>query len=134
MGSVLQERARRTEIALAEERAHAMAALAASERRRAEAEPLAAAGSRAVAAAHDMSGPIAAIRANLGWLDEALRDGRVSAADEELPAVVREARAAVEALVRALGDLRRASDVAKRTRAPGERTAERPVASTGTGE
>ncbi|HET8542844.1 MAG TPA: hypothetical protein VFL83_23430 [Anaeromyxobacter sp.] len=108
-GCVLQERARGAERALAEERARAVEALAASERRRAEAEPLAAAGSRAAAAAHHMSGPIAAIRANLDWLDDALRGGRLVAEDPETRAAVGDGRAAVDALVRALGELRRAS-------------------------
>jgi signal transduction histidine kinase len=133
-GSVLQERGRRTEVALAEERARAMEALAASERRRAEAEPLAVAGSRAAAAAHDMSGPIAAIRANLDWLDEALRDGRVRAADADVPAVLGDARQAVAALVRALSDLRRASDAGRRTTPVGGRPSERPIAAGGTRE
>ncbi len=133
-GSVLQERARRTEVALAAERARAKEALAASERRRAEAEPLAVAGSRAAAAAHDMAGPIAAICANLAWLEEALKDGRVSAADPEVPEVVGDARTAVEALVRALSDLRRASETAKRARAAGERTVTRAQGGSVSGE
>lgn len=115
-GSALQARARRAEVALAAERARAMEALAASERRREEAEPLVAAGSRASAAAHDMAGPIAALRANLDWLDAALSEGRLRPGDPELPAAVGDARAAVEALVRALGDLRRAG---RRTPMPG---------------
>jgi signal transduction histidine kinase len=113
-GSWVQDRSRRQELSLARERARAVEALAASERRRLETEPLAAAGSRAVRAAHDMSGPIAAIRSNLDWLDEALRSGRLSAADDEVSSAVEDGRAAVEALVRALQELRRAPDGAPR--------------------
>ncbi len=76
-----------------------------------DAEPAAAADARALAAAaHDLSGPVATIRANLEWLQEALQDGRLRPSDPEASGVVEDARAAAEALVRALARLRRASD------------------------
>ncbi len=125
LGSVLEARARRAEVALVEERARAIRALAASELRRAEAEPLAVAGARAAAAAHDMSGPLAAIRAGLEWLEEALRGGRLSATDDEAGEVVADARASSEALLRALGELRRASEAARRASPAGGRASDR---------
>ncbi len=80
-----------------------------------EAEPSAVPEARALAvAAHDLSGPVATIRANLEWLQEALRDGRLRPADPEASAVVADARAAAESLVRALTTLRRASERSSR--------------------
>lgn len=133
-GCLLQERARRSELGLAEERARAMEALAASERRRAEAEPLAVAGSRAAAVAHDMSGSISALRVNLGWLDEALRDGRVAARDPETASVLHDARASAEALLRAVGDLRREALAARRAGAAAGGTGAPPPPSRASGE
>jgi len=109
-GSALHERARRTEVALAVERARAV-------------EALSAAGAKAAVAAHDMSGPLAAIKGNLSWLAEAVEGGRLHAEEAEAREALQDARAAAEALAVAVGRLREAGVGAKRTA-----TGEEPIA------
>lgn len=104
-GSALHERARRAEIALALERARAV-------------EALSVVGSEASVVAHDMSGPIAAIKGNLGWLAEAAEGGRLHAEEADVRDALRDARAAADALVAAVGKLRETAVDAKRAAPP----------------
>lgn len=95
LGPVLHARVRREEAATIDELARVAYALEVSERQRAEAEPLAAASTRA---AHDMSSPIATIACNLEWLRSAAREGRVHLDDAEALDVLEDARAAADRL------------------------------------
>lgn len=105
-GTVSVRRVRRAEIALAQERARALEALATSERHRAEAEALAAVGSRASRVAHDLSNPLAVVRANLEWLKAAADAGRLAADGAEAREVIRETGQAVERLASTVRELR----------------------------
>jgi signal transduction histidine kinase len=103
-------RVRRTEeLRLAQERALALDALARSEKRRAEAERLAVAGTTAARVAHDMSNPLASIRVNLDWLQEKVEEGRLEAEEDEVREVIRETRECVERLGANLADFRAAA-------------------------
>jgi signal transduction histidine kinase len=112
-GAAVLERVRRHEVRLAEERARVADALARSEQRRAEVEPLAAAGSSAARVAHDMSNPLASIRVNLDWLHEAVQERRLAAEDAEIAEVLRETRECVERLGANLRDFRAAARSAR---------------------
>jgi len=106
MGALSARRIRDAEVALAEERARALEALARSERRQAQVEKLAAAGSRAAGVAHDMSNPLASIRCNLDWLREAADEGRLEADRDEVRQVIVETRECLDRLGRNLADFR----------------------------
>jgi signal transduction histidine kinase len=106
LGAVSAERIRRAEIALAEERARALEALERSERRQAEVEGLAAAGSKAAGVAHDMSNPLASIRCNLDWLRETAEEGRLESDREEAVQVIRETRECLDRLGQNLQEFR----------------------------
>jgi signal transduction histidine kinase len=60
--------------------------------------------------AHDMSSPLATLKANLEWLRDALEHGRLDAPEEqaEARAVLRDAREATERLRADVGALREA--------------------------
>jgi signal transduction histidine kinase len=105
-GTVLHARVRRVEASLAEE-------LASSERLRALAEPLAAAGTKVGALAHDMSSPLATVKCNLEWLWEAVQDGRIRAAEDEVMEVLDDAREATDRLREGVGALRQAARQAR---------------------
>jgi len=115
LGATNLARVRREEIRLAQERTRAVDALARSERRRAEVEPLVAAGSRAARAAHDMSNPLASIRVNLDWLREAAEENRLQTEEAEVLEVIIETRECVNRLGANLADFRAAA----RAAAPG---------------
>jgi signal transduction histidine kinase len=112
LGATNLARVRRDELRIVEERARTAAALVRSERRRAEVEPLAVAGSRAARAAHDMSNPLASIRANLDWLRDAAEENRLQTEEAEVLEVIVEARACVELLGTNLADFRAAARAA----------------------
>jgi signal transduction histidine kinase len=109
LGASTLARVRTEELRLAEERALAVDALAQSEKRRAEAEWLAAAGRTAARVAHDMSNPLASIRVNLEWLQEKAEDGRLEAEADEVREVIRETREGVDRLGANLADFRAAA-------------------------
>jgi signal transduction histidine kinase len=109
LGATTLERVRREEIRVAEERARAVEALARSELRRAEVEPLAAAGRTAARVAHDMSNPLASIRVNLDWLSEVAAERRLEADEAEVLEVLRETRECVDRLGANLADFRAAA-------------------------
>ncbi len=104
-----QNRVRREEIDVVGHLARLAEALEASERRLAEEEPLAAAGTKARDVAHSMSSPLAAISCNLDWLRDAAQDGRVRLEDEEAAGVIDDARAAADRLRERIGALRQAA-------------------------
>jgi signal transduction histidine kinase len=113
LGAAMLARVRTDEIRLAEERALAVDALARSEKRRAEAERLAAAGSSAARVAHDMSNPLASLRVNLDWLQEKAEEGRLEAEADEVREVLRETRECVDRLAVNLADFRAAARSAR---------------------
>jgi len=114
LGAVSSRKIRRAEIALAEERARAIEALERSEKRQAEVEKLAAAGSRAAGVAHDMSNPLASMRCNLDWLHEVAEEGRLAADRAEVAQVIQETR---ESLARLGQNLQEFRSVARTARA-----------------
>lgn len=113
LGAANLARVRRDEGRRAAEQARAVDALAQSERRRARAEPLAAAGSRAARAAHDMSNPLASLRANLDWLSDAAQENRLHSQEAEVLEVIVEARECVSRLGARLSDFRAAARAAQ---------------------
>jgi len=113
LGAVSAEKIRRAEIALAEERARALEALERSERRQAEVEKLAAAGSKAAGVAHDMSNPLASMRCNLDWLRETAEEGRLETDREEATQVIRETRECLDRLGQNLQEFRTVARTAR---------------------
>jgi len=109
LGATMLARVRGEETRLAEERARVADALARSEQRRAEVEPLAEAGSTAVRVAHDMSNPLASIRVNLDWLLEVAEEQRLATEHVEVLEVIRETRECVDRLGANLRDFRAAA-------------------------
>jgi signal transduction histidine kinase len=107
LGSGLQVTTRREELELERGRVLAEEALARSELRRVVAERMAEAGSRAARAAHDMSSPLASLRANVDWLREELSRDDLSRANlPEVHEVLDELRTAVDRLAGEVQDLR----------------------------
>jgi C4-dicarboxylate-specific signal transduction histidine kinase len=113
LGAASSRKIRRAEIALAEERARALEALEKSERRQAEVEKLAAAGSRAAGVAHDMSNPLASMRCNLDWLRDAVDEGRLAADKDEIAQVIRETRECLDRLGQNLQEFRSVARTAR---------------------
>lgn len=109
LGATMLDRVRREEVRLAEERARVVDALARSEKRRAEVEPLAVAGSAAARVAHDMSNPLASLRVNLDWLHEVAEERRLEVEEAEVREVIRETRECVDRLGANLADFRAAA-------------------------
>lgn len=113
--TALHARVRRAEAATVDELARVADALEASERQRAEGDPIAVATTRVRAVAHDMSSPIATIACNLEWLRSAAREGRVHLDDAEALDVLDDARAAADRLRDRIGALREAAGRARAT-------------------
>jgi signal transduction histidine kinase len=108
--------------AAADARARALAELAESELRRQRVEALAETGSRAARLAHDMSSPLAAVRANLEFLEDALRAAPDDAALAEVREALAETRTCAERLSADVAALRAAGQ-----QAPGGPDVERPA-------
>jgi signal transduction histidine kinase len=113
LGAVSARTMRDAEIALAEERTRAVEALERSERRQAEVEKLAAAGSKAAGVAHDMSNPLASMRCNLDWLRQTAEEGRLEADREEAVQVIRETRECLDRLGQTLQEFRTVARTAR---------------------
>lgn len=112
IGCLSVARVRRAERALETERLRAVEALERSERRCAEVELLAAAGSRGARLAHDLSNPLASMRANLEWLDGVGQAGRLHLEEAEVLDVVGETRACVERVAEQVREFRSAVEEA----------------------
>ena len=113
LGAISTRKIRDAEVALAEDRARAIEALAVSEKRQAEVEKLAAAGSKAAGVAHDMSNPLASMRCNLDWLREAIEGGQLETDKAEVVEVIKETRECLDRLGQNLQDLRTVARTAR---------------------
>ncbi|MCM2332433.1 MAG: hypothetical protein NDI82_00600, partial [Anaeromyxobacteraceae bacterium] len=105
-GTVASRALWRKEIEVERERAEALAGLAESERRRAEAERLAEVGRLAAGVAHQVNNPLAAVKCNVRWLGD---PGVAATADGERREVVEDTLAAVDRISEIVTDLRRAA-------------------------
>lgn len=106
LGAASIRRVRSAEIALAEEHQRTVAALLEKEKRLAEVERLAAAGSKAARVAHDMANPVASMRCNLEWLCEAVSQDRLDSDRAEVVEVMKETRECLDRLLAQLQDFR----------------------------
>lgn len=116
-GTVASRRLWWRELQVERERAEALAGLAESERRRAEAERLAEVGRLAAGVAHQVNNPLAAVKSNVRWL------GEPGAADGERREVVQDTMAAVDRISEIVTDLRRAAHPPEEPLAPRPGTA-----------
>lgn len=103
-GTVASRRLWWRELQVERERAEALAGLAESERRRAEAERLAEVGRLAAGVAHQVNNPLAAVKCNVRWLGEP-----AATAEGERHEVVQDTLAAVDRISEIVTDLRRAA-------------------------
>lgn len=101
--ALLHRRMRRRARAAAAARAEALAALAQSEKRRLEAERLAAVGRLAAGFSHEISNPLASASANLRFVQAGLARG---AADPEVAEALHDAHESLERLRGVVADLR----------------------------
>jgi signal transduction histidine kinase len=94
------------ELALARTRSDALAALAASERRRAAAERLATVGRLAAGVAHEINNPLGFVKANIAYVQEHLGTGAAEADRPEALGALADAAEGVERIRRIVADLR----------------------------
>jgi len=114
-GTVASRRLWWREIQVERERTEALAGLADSERRRAEAERLAEVGRLAAGVAHQVNNPLAALKSNVRWLGE---PAAAAAAEAERREVVDDTVAAVDRIAEIVADLRRAAHPPEAPSAP----------------
>lgn len=105
-GTVASRRLWWRELQVERERSDALAGLAESERRRAEAERLAEVGRLAAGVAHQVNNPLSAVKANVRWLGQA---SVPDATPDERREVVTDTMAAVDRISEIVSGLRRAA-------------------------